>query len=94
MMAPIQVRVGVGVTVVVTEKITITVIVTVTDCVGQRNPVLTYQCYHIQFRVRVRVRVRVKPIFERRSGVRTRVDGVCDFETVPPEQLCPSAKRD
>ena len=29
---------------------------------------------------------------ERRSGDRTRVDGVCDFEKVPPDQLCPSAK--
>ena len=26
--------------------------------------------------------------FERRSGDRTRVDGVCDFEKVPPDQLC------
>ena len=41
-----------------------------------------------------RVRVRVRTIFERRSGDRTRVDGVCDFEKVPPDQLCPSAKRD
>ena len=22
------------------------------------------------------------------------VDGVCDFESVPPDQLCPGAKRD
>ena len=43
---------------------------------------------------RVRVRVRVKTSFERRSRDRTRVDGVCDFEKVPPDQLCPSAKRD
>ena len=27
-----------------------------------------------------RVRVRIRTIFERRSGDRTRVDGVCDFE--------------
>ena len=45
-------------------------------------------------RVRVRVMVQVRTIFERRSGDRTRVDGVCDFEKVPPDQLCPSAKRD
>ena len=32
--------------------------------------------------------------FERRSGDRTRVDGVCEFEKVSPDQLCPSAKRD
>ena len=29
-----------------------------------------------------RVRVRVRTIFERRSGDRTRVDGVCDIEKV------------
>ena len=50
----------------------------------------------VRVRVRcfVRVRVRVRTIFERRSGDRTRVDGFCDFEKVPPDQLCPSAKRD
>ena len=31
--------------------------------------------------------------FECRSGDRTQVEGVCDFEKVPPDQLCPSAKR-
>ena len=45
-------------------------------------------------RVRGRVRVRVRTNFERRSGDRIRIDGDCDFEKVPPEQLCPSAKRD
>ena len=43
----------------------------------------------VRVRVRVRtsfrVRVRVRTIFERRSGDRTRVDGVCDFEKVPPD---------
>ena len=34
----------------------------------------------------------VEHFFERRSGDRTRVDGVCDFEKVPPDQLCPSTK--
>ena len=48
----------------------------------------------VRVSVRGRVRVRVRTIFERRSGDRTRVDGVCDFEKVPPDQLCPSAKRD
>ena len=43
-------------------------------------------------RVRVWVRATVRTIFERRSGDRTRVDGVCDFEKVPPDQLCPSAR--
>ena len=41
-----------------------------------------------------RVRVRVGIFLERRSGDRTRVDGVCDFEKVLPDQVCPSAKRD
>ena len=52
-------------------------------------------------RVRVRDRVRVRGIFSsvrhrgvERSGNRTLVDGVCDFEKVLPDQLCPSAKRD
>ena len=45
-------------------------------------------------RVWVRVRYRVRTIFERRSGNRTRAEGVCDFEKVPPNQLCPRAKRD
>ena len=36
----------------------------------------------------------LEQFFERRSGDRTRVDGFCDFEKVPPDQLCPSAKRD
>ena len=31
---------------------------------------------------------------ERRSADRTRVDGGFDFEKVPPDQLCRSAKRD
>ena len=48
----------------------------------------------VRIRIRIMVRVRVRTIFERRSGDRTRVDGVCDFEKVPPDQLCPSAKRD
>ena len=43
--------------------------------------------------LRVRVRVRVRTIFERQSGDRTRVDGVCDFEKVPPDQLCRSVLR-
>ena len=43
-------------------------------------------------RLKVRVRVRVRTIFERRSGDRTRVDGSCDFEKVPPDQLRPGAK--
>ena len=30
-------------------------------------------------RVRARVRARVRTVFERRSGDRTRVDGVCDL---------------
>ena len=47
----------------------------------------------VRGKVRVRVRARVRTIFERRSGDRTRVDGVCDVEKVPPDQLCPSAKR-
>ena len=29
-----------------------------------------------------------------RYGDQTRVDGLVDFATVPPEQLCPSAKKD
>ena len=33
-------------------------------------------------RIQIRVRVRVRTIFERRSGDRTRVDGVCDFKKV------------
>ena len=48
----------------------------------------------VRVRARARARVRVRTIFERRSGDRTRVDGVCDFEKAPPDQLCPSAKRD
>ena len=44
-------------------------------------------------RVRVGVRVRVRTILEHRSGDRTRVDGVCDFEKVLPDQVFPSAKR-
>ena len=36
----------------------------------------------------------LEQFFERRSGDRTRVDGFCDFEKVPPDQLCPGAKRD
>ena len=57
-------------------------------------------CIRVRVRVRgrvrgrVRVRVKVRTIFERRSRDRTRVDVVCDFEEVPPDQLCPSAKRD
>ena len=46
----------------------------------------------IRVRAKVRVRFRVSTIFERRSGDRTRVDGVCDFEKVLPDQLCPSAR--
>ena len=47
--------------------------------------------------VRVRVRLRreglgLEQFFERRSGDRTRVDGSCDFEKVPPDQLCPGAE--
>ena len=42
----------------------------------------------------VRVRVRVRTCFERRSVDGTRVDGVCDFEKVSPDQLFPSARRD
>ena len=34
----------------------------------------------------------LEQVFERRSGDRTRVDGFCDFEKVPPDQLCPSAE--
>ena len=37
--------------------------------------------------VGVRIGVRVRTICERRSGDQTRVDGVCDFERVPPDQL-------
>ena len=33
----------------------------------------------------------LEQFLERRSGDRTRVDGVCDFEKVPPDQLFPSA---
>ena len=36
-------------------------------------------------RGRVSVMVRVRTLFERRSGDRTRVDGFCDFEKVPPD---------
>ena len=43
---------------------------------------------------RVRGRGRVRTLFERRSGDRTWLDSVCDFEKVPPDQLYPSAKRD
>ena len=32
----------------------------------------------------IRVRARVRTICERRSRDRTQVDGVCDFEKVPP----------
>ena len=39
----------------------------------------------VRDRARVRVRVRVRTIFERRSGDRTRVNSVCDFEKVPPD---------
>ena len=42
----------------------------------------------------VRVRVRVRREERERSGDRTRVDGLCDFEKVLPDQLCRSAKRD
>ena len=38
----------------------------------------------VRVSVRVRVRVRVRTNFERRSGDRIRVDGVCDFEKAPP----------
>ena len=48
----------------------------------------------MRLRVRLRVRVRVRTFFERRSGDRIRVDGICDFEKVPLDQLCPSAERD
>ena len=34
-----------------------------------------------------RVRSRVRTTFERRSGDQNRVDGFCDFEKVPPDQL-------
>ena len=44
-------------------------------------------------RIELRVRVKVRTSFERRSGDRTRVDSVCDFEKVPPDQLCTSAKK-
>ena len=41
--------------------------------------------------IAIRVRVWVRIIcLERRSGDRTRVDGVCDFDKVLPDQLCPS----
>ena len=45
----------------------------------------------LRVRLRVRVRTRVRTIFERRSGDRNRVDGDCDFEKAPPDQLCSSA---
>ena len=48
----------------------------------------------VRVRVGVGVRVRVKAMFERPSGNRTRVDSVCDYEKVPPDQLGPSTKRD
>ena len=38
--------------------------------------------------------VGLEQFFKRRSGDRTRVDGVCDFEKAPPDQLYPSTKRD
>ena len=43
---------------------------------------------------RVSVRVGLEHFCERRSGDRTRVDCVCDFKKVPPDQLCPRTKRD
>ena len=48
----------------------------------------------VRVMVRVMVRVRVRPLFECRSGDRTRFEGFCNFEKVPPDQLCPSAERD
>ena len=48
----------------------------------------------VRVRVTVTVRARVRTILERRSGDRIRVDSVCDFEKVPPDQLYPGAKRD
>ena len=42
--------------------------------------------------VRVGVEVRVRREDRERSGDRTRVDGLYDFEKVPPDQLCPSDK--
>ena len=62
--------------------------------VGARVTVMVTVRTRVKVRARVRVKVRVRTICERRSGHRTRVDGVCDFEKVPPDQLCPSAKRD
>ena len=50
--------------------------------------------YRARVRVGARVGVRIATIFEHRSRDRTRVDGVCDFEKVTPDQLCTSAKRD
>ena len=48
----------------------------------------------VRVTVRVRVGVRVRTTFTRRSGDRTWVDGVWEFEKVPLDQLCPSAKKD
>ena len=36
----------------------------------------------------------IEQFVEHRSGDRTRVDVFCDFEKVPPDQLCPNPKRD
>ena len=46
------------------------------------------------FRLRLGLGLGLEQFVERRSGDRTRVDGFCDFEKVPPDQLCPGAKRD
>ena len=53
------------------------------------------QSEYLPLRQTVRVRVRVRREFVNMSDLGIELgDGVCDFEKVPPDQLCPSAKRD
>ena len=42
----------------------------------------------------VGLRLGLEQVFEHRSRDRTRVNGVCDFKKVRPDQICPSTKRD
>ena len=67
----------------------------------QPHPCVRVVRVRVRLRLRLGLRVRealkapgllrlglgLEQFFERRSGDRTRVDGVCDFEKVPPDQL-------
>ena len=62
-------------------------------CTSPYLPVLTYHslrdCIACPASTTMHLGSGLEQFFERRSGDRTRVDGFCDFEKVPPDQLCP-----